>query len=57
MKTNKNLGAVGFYLLAGRLTDLSLGKQTTDFLLVGGGLGLILGPASTDAVNRAPSTA
>jgi len=51
------LGAVGFYLLAGRLTDLSLGKQTLDVMLAGGGLGLILGPASTDAVNRAPSTA
>jgi EmrB/QacA subfamily drug resistance transporter len=50
------LGAVGFYLLAGRLTDLSLGKQTVDIMLAGGGLGLILGPASTDAVNRAPST-
>jgi EmrB/QacA subfamily drug resistance transporter len=50
------LGAVGFYLLAGRLTDLSLGKQTLDIALAGGGLGLMLGTASTDAVNRAPST-
>ena len=47
------LGAVGFYLLAGRLTDLDLGKQTLYIMLAGGGLGLILGPASTDAVNRA----
>jgi EmrB/QacA subfamily drug resistance transporter len=50
------LGAVGFYLLAGRLTDLNLGKQTIDIMIAGGGLGLILGPASTDAVNRAPAT-
>jgi hypothetical protein len=50
------LGAVGFYLLAGRLTDLSLSKQTLDIALAGGGLGLMLGTASTDAVNRAPST-
>jgi EmrB/QacA subfamily drug resistance transporter len=49
------LGAVGFYLLAGKLTDLSLGKQTIDIMLAGGGLGLILGPASTDAINRAAS--
>jgi len=50
------LGAVGFYLLAGRLTDLSLGAQTLDIALAGGGLGLMLGTVSTDAVNRAPST-
>jgi EmrB/QacA subfamily drug resistance transporter len=50
------LGAVGFYLLAGKLTDLSLGAQSLDLMLAGGGLGLMLGTASTDAVNRAPST-
>ena len=50
------VGAVGFYLLAGRLTDLSLGKQILEIMLSGGGLGLILGPASTDAVNRAART-
>jgi EmrB/QacA subfamily drug resistance transporter len=48
------LAAVGFYLLAGRLTDLSLAKQTTDIIIAGAGVGLMLGPASTDAVNRAP---
>jgi EmrB/QacA subfamily drug resistance transporter len=50
------LGAVGFFLLAGKLTDLSLNAQTLDIALAGGGLGLMLGPASTDAVNRAAST-
>ncbi len=50
------LSAVGFYLLAGKLTDLSLGAQTLDIALAGGGLGLMLGTASTDAVNRAPRT-
>jgi EmrB/QacA subfamily drug resistance transporter len=50
------LGAVGFYLLAGKLTDLSLGAQTAYVILAGGGLGLMLGTASTDAVNRAPSS-
>jgi EmrB/QacA subfamily drug resistance transporter len=50
------LSAVGFFLLAGKLTDLSLSAQSLDIALAGAGLGLILGPASTDAVNRAPST-
>ena len=50
------LGAVGFFLLAGKLTDLSLGAQWLYIAIAGGGLGLMLGPASTDAVNRAPST-
>ncbi len=50
------LGAIGFYLLAGKLTHLSLGAQTFNIALAGGGIGLMLGTASTDAVNRAPST-
>ncbi len=50
------LGAVGFFLLAGKLTDLSLSAQSLYIAIAGGGLGLMLGPASTDAVNRAPST-
>jgi EmrB/QacA subfamily drug resistance transporter len=49
------LGAVGFYLLAGKVTDLSLHDQWPYIMLAGGGLGLMLGTASTDAVNRAPS--
>jgi EmrB/QacA subfamily drug resistance transporter len=50
------LSAVGFFLLAGKMTDLSLGAQRLDIAIAGAGLGLMLGPASTDAVNRAPST-
>jgi fucose permease len=50
------LGAVGFFLLAGKITDLSLSAQSLYIALAGAGLGLMLGPASTDAVNRAPST-
>ena len=50
------LSAVGFYLLAQRLPDLSLSKQTVPILIAGGGIGLMLGPASTDAVNRAASS-
>ncbi len=48
------LGAVGFYLLAGKLTDLSMNKQIVDLMLAGAGLGLMTTPASTDAVSRAP---
>ncbi len=50
------LGAVGFYLLAHKLTDLSLSAQRPYILLCGAGLGLMLGTASTDAVNRAPAS-
>jgi hypothetical protein len=50
------LAAVGFYLLAGKLTDLSLHAQVIYIILAGGGMGLMLGAVSTDAVNRAPST-
>jgi EmrB/QacA subfamily drug resistance transporter len=50
------LGTVGFVLLAGKLTDLSIHHEWPYIMLAGAGLGLMLGPASTDAVNRAPST-
>jgi EmrB/QacA subfamily drug resistance transporter len=50
------VGAVGFYLLAGKLTDLNLSHQWFLIAIAGAGLGFMLGPASTDAVNRAPST-
>jgi EmrB/QacA subfamily drug resistance transporter len=47
------LSTVGFALWAGKLTDLSLGAQWPYILISGAGIGLLLGPASTDAVNRA----
>jgi fucose permease len=50
------ISAVGFFLLAGKLTDLSLNAQWLYVALAGGGVGLMLGTASTDAVNRAPSS-
>jgi MFS family permease len=50
------ISAVGFYLLAGKLTDLSLSHQWLLIAIAGGGIGLMLSPASTDAVNRAPRT-
>jgi EmrB/QacA subfamily drug resistance transporter len=50
------LSAVGFYLLAHHLTHLSLSTQRPYIILAGAGMGLMLGTASTDAVNRAPAT-
>jgi MFS family permease len=47
------LAAVGFYLWAGRVTELDLSSQIWFVVLAGGGMGLMLTPASTDAVNRA----
>ena len=47
------IGAIGFALWAVKLTDLQLGAQWYAVVLAGAGIGLILGPSSTDAVNRA----
>jgi EmrB/QacA subfamily drug resistance transporter len=47
------LAAVGFYLWASKVTGLSFGTQQWYIILAGAGLGFMLGPASTDAVNRA----
>jgi EmrB/QacA subfamily drug resistance transporter len=47
------LGAVGFWLWAGKVTDLSFSSQQIYIILAGAGMGLMLGPASTDAISRA----
>ncbi len=47
------LGAVGFWLWAGKVTGLDLSAQQWYIALAGAGVGLMLGQASTDAVNRA----
>jgi EmrB/QacA subfamily drug resistance transporter len=47
------LAAVGFWLWAGKVTGLSFGTQQWFIIMSGAGLGFMLGPASTDAVNRA----
>ncbi len=44
---------MGFYLWAGHVTQLSFSAQQWDIILAGAGIGFMLGPASTDAVNRA----
>lgn len=52
------VAAVGFYLWAQQLTDIAGGAsgQWPYIVMAGAGIGLILGPVSTDAVNRAPNT-
>ena len=47
------LAAVGFYAWAGKVTSLDFGSQEWYIILSGAGVGAMLGPASTDAVNRA----
>ncbi len=51
------LGAVGFWLWARKVTGLDFHAQQWDIILAGAGMGLMLGPASTDAVNRASKLA
>jgi EmrB/QacA subfamily drug resistance transporter len=47
------VATAGFALWGAKVTDLSLGAQWPYIVLAGAGVGLLLGPASTDAVNRA----
>jgi EmrB/QacA subfamily drug resistance transporter len=47
------LAAVGFFLWAGKATDLNFSSQIWPVILAGAGMGFMLTPASTDAVNRA----
>jgi EmrB/QacA subfamily drug resistance transporter len=47
------LAAVGFYLWAGKVTGLDFGSQQVYIILAGAGMGMMLGPANTDAINRA----
>jgi EmrB/QacA subfamily drug resistance transporter len=48
------ISAVGFYLWGTTLTDLDFNDQWHYVVIAGAGLGLVLGPVSTDALNRAP---
>ncbi|MEU8707707.1 MFS transporter [Streptomyces sp. NPDC048565] len=52
MKLGTALGAVGFALWANKLTHLSMHDQWPYAALAGAGIGFLLAPASTDAVNR-----
>jgi EmrB/QacA subfamily drug resistance transporter len=51
------VAAIGFYLWGAKLDDLSFGSQWYYLGLSGIGVGMVLGPVSTDALNRASSTA
>jgi EmrB/QacA subfamily drug resistance transporter len=48
------IAAVGFYLWGESLTELSVSDQWYWIVLSGVGVGLILSPANTDALNRVP---
>ena len=48
------IAAVGFALWGNALTDLDFDGQWYFIVIAGAGMGLMLGPANTDAINRAP---
>jgi EmrB/QacA subfamily drug resistance transporter len=50
------VAAAGYALWARQLPELDFDSQWYWVALAGAGCGLVLGPASTDAVNRAPQT-
>jgi EmrB/QacA subfamily drug resistance transporter len=50
------VAAVGFAFWASRMTELSENAQWIAIIIAGAGMGLMVGPANTDAVNRAPRT-
>lgn len=50
------VAAVGFALWGSKLPDMDFSNQWIYFLIAGAGMGMVLGPVSTDAVNRAPRT-
>jgi EmrB/QacA subfamily drug resistance transporter len=47
------IAAIGYFIWSGKVTELDLGRQVWVIILTGAGMGLMLGPANTDAVNRA----
>jgi EmrB/QacA subfamily drug resistance transporter len=48
------IAAAGLYLWGSELTGLEFSSQWIALVVAGAGLGLVLGPVSTDALNRAP---
>jgi len=48
------VAAVGFYLWGHSLTELSVSDQWYYIVIAGAGVGLVLSPANTDALNRVP---
>jgi MFS family permease len=49
------LAAVGFGLWASKVTHLNFSSQLAWIIVSGAGMGMMLGPANTDAINRASS--
>ena len=47
------IAAVGFGLWASKVTHLTLSNQIIWIIVAGAGMGMMLGPANTDAINRA----
>src|SRR6201999_2071977 len=47
------LAAVGFFIWGGKVTGLQQGSQVIWIIMAGAGMGLMLGQANTDAINRA----
>ena len=50
------VAAVGFFLWGRSLTNLSVSDQWYYIVIAGAGVGLVLSPANTDALNRVPSS-
>src|SRR5215218_3601602 len=48
------IAAIGFYLWGHSLTELSVSDQWYYIVIAGAGVGLVLSPANTDALNRVP---
>jgi EmrB/QacA subfamily drug resistance transporter len=49
------IAAVGFGLWASKVTTLNFSGQVVWIIVAGAGMGMMLGPANTDAINRASS--
>jgi EmrB/QacA subfamily drug resistance transporter len=49
------IAAVGYGMWAANATSLSFSKQQIWVIVAGAGMGMLIGPANTDAVNRASS--
>lgn len=50
------IAAVGFFFWAQHMTDLNTDAQWPWIVVTGAGMGLMLSPANTDAINRAPAS-
>lgn len=50
------VAAVGFYLWGQSLDNLSVSEQWYFIVIAGAGVGLVLSPANTDALNRVPAS-